>query len=273
MLNFLYDVLLHAFAGVDVDLGPLGSVGGQIDVGPVSVGPGSFNILDLNSDSLGGTIDLPPPLDAFSVNFAWPNITTNGTFPPNPVTSSGASNNFLELNLDLDQLVSHLLFGGVNPLDPPRIDLGPIFVDFDLLDVDITGGLNFLQDFAMQMGDLTGILHFENGSSQSFTIGDSLLIDHASAIDAGGDGDGLVEFDFTLVPTATLHNETDLGMNIGASVSVLSVEVGYDIGVASDSTTIGPLASFGGTAPVGSINVFDDTFDLHFAQQHAFFLA
>ena len=57
----------------------------------------------------------------------------------------------------------------------------------------------------------------------------------------------MVEFQFDVVPTATLHNQTDLGFNIGAEISLLSVELGYDIEMASDSTTLGPLAEFGGT--------------------------
>jgi hypothetical protein len=47
-------------------------------------------------------------------------------------------------------------------------------------------------------------------------------------------------------------------------MSLLSVELGYDIVVASDSFTLGPLADFGETAPVGDINVYDDTFALAF---------
>jgi hypothetical protein len=145
--------------------------------------------------------------------------------------------------------------------------VGPFFADIEVLDVDITGGLNFLQEFAMDMGDLTGILSFEDGTSQLFSIGSDLLISNASQIDANGDDDGVVEFQFDIVPTATLQNQTDLGFNIGASVSLLSVELGYDIEIASDSTTLGPLAEFEGTLPVGDINVFNSTFGLNFGQE------
>jgi hypothetical protein len=269
VLDFIYDILLNARAGVDIDLGELGSITESVSLGTIDIGPGSFNVLDLDSDTLAGTIEFPPPLDAFSVNFAWPNITTSGDFPPNPVTADGASNNFLELVLDVDTLVTQLL-GLPNVFDPPELTAGPFFADIDLLDVDVIGGLNFLQEFALSLGELTGILTFEDGSSQLFEIGDSLLINAASDIDAGGDGDGLVEFQFDVVPTATLHNETDLGFNIGVEVSLLSVELGYDIEVASDSTTLGPLAQFGATAPVGDINVFDATFGLNFTHDQVF---
>jgi hypothetical protein len=282
-LDFVYDVSLSAFAGVDVDFGsidlpdPLGSfdLGGlqkEIPVGPVGVGPGDFNLIDLTSDNLEGTIQFPFPLNSLSVNYDWPDIETAGAFPPNPVLSAGASNNFLELVLDVDTLATQLL-GLPNVFDPPELSAGPFFADIDLLDVDVIGGLNFLQDFELSLGDLTGILAFEDGSSQLFTIGDSWLINNASDIDAGGDGDGLVEFSFALVPTASLHNDTDLGFNIGAEMSLLSVELGYDVSIDvpvignvgfSDSITLGPLADFGETQPIGAIGVYDDTFALAF---------
>lgn len=273
LLQFLYDVALRAYAGVDIDLGLLGSITEEANLVNFSFGPGGIPILDVDSQTIGGTFDLPPPLDAFSLNFAWPHLTTSGNFAPNPVGSSGASNNFLELVLDLDTLVSQLLFGGANPFDPPRIDFGPVFADADLLDVDLIAGLNFLQQFSMAMGDLEGTLTFEDGSSQSFHFGDSIQIEHASDIDLGGDNDGMVEFIFSLTPQADLTNTTDLGFNVGVSISLLSVEVGYDIGVASDSTTLGPVASFGAVVPVASLTVFDDTFDLAYAQQQFAFAA
>ena len=292
VLDFIYDVLLNAFAGVNVDLGeidfdPLGIIPGDqtIDFGsineriniPIHIGPGSANVLDLNSDTLAGSIDFPDPLGAFSVNFAWPNITTSGSLPPNPGTADGASNNFLELDLDIDELVTQLLRLPANPLDPPSLPAGPFFADADLLDVDVIGGLNFLQHFVMSMGDLTGVLDFEDGSSQSFHIGDSLLISHASDIDAHGNHDGIVQFHFDVVPTATLQNETDLGFNIGAEMKLLSVELGYGLSIdghgVSDSVTLGPLVDIGESVPVADINVFDSTFALHYAHQNVFGVA
>lgn len=288
-LDFLYDVLLHAFAGVNIDFGsidfdPLGLIPGdqtldlggiheQINLPAVQVGPGDFNVLDLDSDTFAGTINFPVPLNAFSVNYDWPDITTSGAFPPHPVVASGSSSNFLELNLDVDTLVTQLL-GLPNVFDPPRIDLGPIFADLDLLDVDVTGGLNFLQNFEMALGALTGILAFEDGTSQAFTLGDSVEVSGASLKDS--DHDGLVEFAFDVVPTATLKNQTNLGFNIGGEIKLLSVEVGYDIEIwnpfgdnvhLSDSTTLGPLADFGETVPVADIPVYGSTFALNFGQE------
>lgn len=272
-LAFVYDVLLNAYAGVSIDFGALGSIDESVTIPGVSIGPGSFNILDISSSDLGGTLTLPAPLDAFSLDFAWPHLTTSGSGGSSSVGSSGSSNNFLQLNLDLDQLIADIAFDGVNPFDPPEVSAGPFFADADLLNVTVNAGLNFLQEFLVQMGSVHGILSFEDGSSQAFTFGDSLFFGNASAIDAAGNHDGHVDFSFQVAPDATLHNETDVGINVGASVDVLSVELGYDIEIASDSTTLGPVASFGASVPVASVQVFNSTFGLDFQQSsYAFFV-
>lgn len=297
VLDFVYDVLLHAFAGVDIDFGSidldvtglipgdqtvdLGGIDEQIDINIGPIGPNSLNVLDLDSETLSGTIEFPAPLDAFSVNYDWPDIETNGDLPPHPVFASGSSNNFLELNIDVDALLTRLLGLPVNPFHPVDFHAGPFVADVDLVDVDVLGGLNFLQEFAMALGDLSGVLTFEDGSNQPFTIGDSLLISDASLKDSLGDNDGLVEFTFGVDPTATLSNETNLGFNIRGEIALFSVELGYDINIPnpfsalvgpdnfnfSDSTTLGPLADFGETLPVAEISVFNDTFALNFASE------
>jgi hypothetical protein len=123
----------------------------------------------------------------------------------------------------------------------------------------------------MSLGDVAGILTFEDGSSSAFTFGDSLFFGNASAIDAAGNGDGHIDFTFQVAPDATLNNDTDLGFNVGASVSILSVELGYDIEIASDSTTLGPVATWGASVPVASIGVYDSTFALNYQDQSVSF--
>ncbi|MFC6585631.1 Ig-like domain-containing protein [Sulfitobacter aestuariivivens] len=297
VLDFIYDVMLSAYAGVNIDLGGInldpagvipgdqtidfGSINETINVGPVGVGPGSINILDLTSNDLGGTFTLPAPADSLSVDFAWPNLTT--TSDPailNPAESSGASNNFLQLNLDLDELATTLAGLPVNPFNP-SLEAGPFFADFDLLNVFVNAGLNFLQDFSMAMGDLVGILSFEDGSSTAFTMGDSLQLSNASLIDQNGDNDGDVEFVFNMIPEAELSNLTELGFNVGGGVDILSVDVGYDLTINnpfsavvgpdefgfSDSFGFGPLAGFELSFPVAEVEVFNDTFDLAFGDE------
>ncbi|MEO5772719.1 MAG: cadherin-like domain-containing protein [Sphingomicrobium sp.] len=268
-LAFVYDLLLQAYAGVNVSFGELGSLSKQINIPAVTVGPGSLEILSIDSADLGGSITLPAPLDAFSIDFAWPHLTTSGS-----TTSSGSSNNFLQLNLDVDQVVADLAFRGVNPFDPPSLSAGPFYADADLLNVSVNAGVNFLQDFLMQMGSVQGILTFENGDSQAFTFGDSLFFGNASAIDAAGNHDGDIDFWFQVAPNATLHNETDLGFNVGAVVEVLSLTLGYDFEIWEDSTTLGPLATLGASVPVAAVEVYDSTFALNYQDNtYSFFIA
>ena len=93
-------------------------------------------------------------------------------------------------------------------------------------------------------------------------------------VDLHGNNDGIVQFHFDVVPTSTLHNETDLGFNIGAEMKLLSVELGYDVSIdgfgVSDGITLGPLADIGATLPVGDIGVYDNTFALNYAHQNVF---
>ncbi len=186
---------------------------------------------------------------------------------------SGASNNFLELDLDVDELVSQIAFGGVNPFDPPQIG-GVLYADFDLLDVDLIGGLNFLQKFTLFMDSLVGTLEFKDGTVQAFDLGVSnLLLPNASAIDDAGDNDDLVEFTLHIGPEGDLTNDTDLGFNIAINISLLEVELGYDNEIASDSTTLGPLVEFGETWPIGDIDLYDNTFALNFTTDNFVFAA
>lgn len=288
-LDFIYDILFNASAGVNIDLGgitiPLlvddlyidfGSINESVSLPKIDF-DGRVTLVDLSSEDLVGDIPFPEPVSFLSLQLDWPEITTAGTALPNPATASGESQNFLQLTLDMDDLAATLAKLPVNPLNPPRVNFGPAYVEFDLLDVDIRGGMNFIQDFDLSYGDLTGLLVFENGAQQLFTIGDSLLIDNASAIDLGGNGNGIVDFEFLIAPTANLSNDTQLGFNIGVDISVFEVEVGYNFTFDnpfspigndsygfSGSETVGPIAGFSATVPVGAVSVFDDTFALDF---------
>ena len=134
----------------------------------------------------------------------------------------------------------------------------------DLLDLDLMAGLNFLQEFAMTVNSLTGTILYENGVSDTFDFGSDIVLQNASSLDV--DADGLVEFALNLAPDATLHNNSDLGFNVGYQFDVLKAHVEYGIPVTgpSGSVDLGPLFSIGGSAPVASVGVYDNTFDLAF---------
>lgn len=262
-LDFIYDVLVRAYIGADAP----GFDPAEVDVANLDF-DGVFNLIDLESDDLNGSIAFPPPLNFLTAYFAWPDIATSGDYPL-PLDASGQSNDFFALEVDIDQLVANLLFGGANPLDPPGIDILIASADLDILDVDVIAGFNFLQDFLLTLGDVSGILEFEDGSSMSFTFGDELLIAEASLIDLGGNGDGLVDFTFTLAPEATLENETSLGIDVEVDVDLLTLDYSF-LGL---EDTLGPAASFGAVAPVAQIEVYNETFELEFGVELVTFFA
>lgn len=269
-LDFLFEYALYLAAKIDLP-GIVNDLGvGDPSIPTIDIGDDySFNILDLNSDNLG--FELPLPL-GFSVGFAWPNLTTDASQSGNTFESDGASNNFLQLNLDLDDFVFALL-GLPNPLSLD-FDFGPVFLNLDLIDLDLFVGTNFLQDFTMQVLGLPGILTFEDGTQQAFTFGTDILLQNASAIDQGGDGDGQVEFNLSLDPNVDLSNLTRVGFNAGYEFAIGRFEAGYDIEIYSDSVEFTLFETGGSTAlPIPPITVYNDTFALDFQAQDLVFAA
>lgn len=259
-LDFLFDFFLHAAAGLDFgDLGTWDLI--SVDLGPWNI---NQNILNLNSDDLTFTVGLPA---GFSLTFAWPNVdtTSNAT---NVYTSSGASNQFFRLDLDIDDLVTAALGLPINPF-APGFDIGVASGRLDLIDADIGLGLNFLQDFAMAVNSLSATIFYENGASSAFTFGSDITLANASTYDA--DNDGVVEFELVVDPQATLTNSTDLGFNFNWNFDLLRLSGEYDVVFDSGSFDTGAAVDLGGTIPIASVPVFDSTFALDFASENFLF--
>lgn len=257
ILDFIFDYAISA--GLELDFGDLGSP----DIFDFSASDNtSTNIINFSSDDLSYTFDLG---FGISITIAWPDIDTTSLVNTSgsDFSSSGESNNFLEVGVDADQLLADLLLDGVNPFDL-GIDIEVASGNVELLDVDLSAGANFLQDFMMALGNLDASLEFENGTSMDWDFSD-VVLDHASSYDA--DGDGVIEFDLSLDQQADLTNETDLGFNVGYNIALLQASGSYDFLLDSGSWSVGPVWSTGDNFDLGSINLFDSTFDLDFASQ------
>ncbi len=260
-LDFIFQFLATLKAGLD--FGDLGSW----DIIDVTVGPWdeSFNILDLDSDNLGFTLPLPA---GFSINFAWPNIDTTSD-AAHIYNSSGASNDFLQFMLDIDDFIFTIL-GLPNPFDI-GFDIGVAWGSIELADLDLGLGLNFLQQFEVQATGLAGTITYEDGSSEAFVFGNDILLTNASDYDV--DNDGTVEFELALDPVATLENSTDLGFNFLWNFDLLKLTGGYDVVFDSGELNLGPLVDLGGSIPIADVEIFNDTFALDFASQDFIFNA
>lgn len=238
-----------------------------------TIGPWEVNDYELlNFDSSEISIDIPVT-DFASITAAWPTVSSSGSY-----TASGSSNNFLQANLDVDKLLSDIVWlaatkgktTGINPLGD-EIDVTIAKGWYDLFDVDVNAGLNFLQDFTLSLDDLSATIIYENGVGQSVVIGQDLILQNASTYDANHNG--TIEFTVALDPLATLQNDTDLGFNVGYGIKALEAGVSYNLGFVSDSYQIGPLWAISDSVPITTVGVYDQTFNLDFASQNIFFSA
>ncbi|WP_237215367.1 Ig-like domain-containing protein [Falsiroseomonas oryziterrae] len=208
----------------------------------------SENLFTFDSASVGPYEFPQPPFAGISIIIDWPHISTSsGTPSGNALSSENASNNFLTLNLDVDQLAAYVfpLFAPIEAV----IDPDPVSNDnFELLDVDLTGGLNFIQAFQLLAAGLLGTLKLENGSEQTFNFAEGRSFLNASSLDV--DGDQLMEFAFGLTPDVKLTNTTKLGFNVGAHLALLK-----EIPIIDDS-----LVDRTFTLPLADLDLFQSQF-------------
>jgi hypothetical protein len=263
MLDFIFNYSLDVEVGISVDLGidSIDETLFNIDIGSNN----TINIIDYDSDTSGGlSFDFPFGITA---TLAWPNLEVAGSQAAlGTYSGNGASNNALDINLDIDQALADIFLGGNNPFDF-SVNLGVAGATLELVDVDVSAGLNFLQEFMLQSGGLDPSLIFEDGSMVDFTFGDELTFDFASALDVDNDGD--VEFEVAMnLVGSTLNNDTDLGFNVGWNFDLLKGGWWYDVLVASDSGSFGPALDLGeDQIPVASLNVFDETVGVDFGAE------
>jgi len=269
LLDFIFDFAYDVSLGIDVLV---------FDINLFNV-DGSFNntlnLIDYDSET-------DPPVEfalgnAGTLSIQFPELDVTGVQDSLGMYSGdGASNNFLQLGIDVDQALANIFLGGVNPFGfgfsiPDVLSVGGSAF-LDIIDFDVFGGLNFLQDFALAAGSLTGTMIFEDGTEQAFSMSDTFEFADASDMDV--DGDGMIEFDVVLDQVgAMLTNETDVGFNVGFDFDIL--EAGYEFHtlVSSTSDSIGPLFHADGSVGLLAINVFDATFELDFETEDVSFFA
>lgn len=216
----------------------------DIDLGPYS-GDFSQNIFHLNTADpayhlslLGGIID---------IGLEWPHISVNND--PGLMSGDGASNNMLEVTLDVDALANYYLGGALTFLDTDTSTED----NFEILDLDIVGGLNLLQQFAITLAGQNVDLVLEDGTHIAMTIGTPLTIANASSHDLNHDGHVAMSFDFT--PHLELTNKTEIGGNMSVEFALIrNLDLGVtDVTLVDESYTIvsGPI-----------VTIFEDTFAL-----------
>ncbi len=181
------------------------------DFGPYSLDE-DWNIVDLDTNDPAYTLPILPGVLDFVAE--WPHISVDNE--AGTLSGSDFSNNMIALNLDIDQLIAQVLFGGANALDsdPTTED------NFEVADLDLVGGLRLLQEFAIGLNSgQTVDLVLEDSTHIPLTIGSGLWISDASSHDLNGDG--IVNFSFGLDPDVQLTNSTSIDVNLSAQVAIL----------------------------------------------------
>jgi hypothetical protein len=178
-----------------------------------------------------------------SLTLVWPDLGIES----DDLSATDSSQNIVELGLDVEG-AAITAFPLLAPIDPN------IFNEDNLewVDIDLTGGLNLIQDLAVNaMGFKDTKLVLEDGTELGLQFDSLLMIPDASSHDANGDGQ--IAISLVLNPAAQLENTTAVGINVGAEIEVLK---NLPI-VGGDLYDSGPL-----TLPVADIPVFDDAFEL-----------
>ncbi len=186
------------------------------------------------------------------------------------LTSSIDGSNFVDLSLDLDQVLTFL---SLIPSLVIPINLDPILdAQIDLLDLGLELGLDFNQDFKLKPLGLDATITFENGQQFGFVFGQDFSMNNASAIDAGGlnpllANNGVVDFTIALAPDATFSNKTTMDMDLSFPLDVLKLSGSWDLGLLGSGTF--NLAAFHDdlTVDIPPGTLYNDSFALDFVGQ------
>jgi len=253
--SYKLDFVFNYFIGASVELD---AVVDTITIYGAEIGDSNTETLvDINSTQ---TFDIPLPY-GLEGTVRWPDVDTVSGPGVGTLTSTGASNDFLHLNLDVDQALADIFLGGVNPFEIP---FDVLFAEgtVHLIDLDLFGGLSFVQSFTLQAPNLEGQIVLENGEVRPF--GD-IVLTNASSYNVNGSGG--IEFRLVLSPDATLQNDIDLGINLGYNFDLLRVTGTYDIEIDSGPINFAVLDE-GGSLQVETIHLYNSSpFDLYFPTQ------
>lgn len=263
-IDFLYDLDLLFQA----DLGDLENndsenlINADIDTGLKSI-----NLFTYSTDDLEFEFGIPgTPL---SVGIAWPQLEVesteyiensdfvNGGY--NFDDTTGVSNNFFNLNLDIDELIVQIAnyFGVPIPQEVISGEFGDI--EYQLFDIDLGLGLNLVQSFEMQFDGLTGSIDFNESDEDTteFTFGETLIFDNAlERFDTNNDA--LINYSIASAPIANLENNTGIGLNFNGSIEGPAFS--------TPLINVGPLGSASFSETPASFTVFNDTFDFEFSE-------
>lgn len=234
---------------------------------PVS-SPGEIKILgeaDPAAFQFGSKIEIGGPLsNVGNVTVHVPDLETEGVLDADTGTlvASGESQ-FIDFRADLDGLASLAL--GLPTLLGASLDIGPISIGYDVVDVEAGPNLKILQDFELMpqlmvdlqfdaLVDIAGVGLVDSYSGAWETLPGIALRDGADGV--------------TVTPTfhldAVLRNKTSFGLSGVFTLQALSASASATVGPASiDIASFGPLFQFDSETQTLSLPaIYDNQFGL-----------
>lgn len=227
---------------VEVSLEPLDTLTGWANIGFGLPDPNiDIEIVDITTQGLEETWPLPVP--GVDLTLSWPDTSiVSGS-----LTGTG-SDHIVLVNADLDAAAAYYFPPALALSDPiPGTDVDP-----QLLDVDVQGFVDLVQELEVKLNGLTGALVLEDGGVPIlFNFGDDLpFLTNASGHDANHDG--TVGFTVGIIPDAALASKAMIEFGIGASVYLFR-DLPFDLD---------PVKLFDEELPLFDIPFFNETFDL-----------
>jgi hypothetical protein len=261
----IFDVQFDLQAGLDLFIDTLNLVNIHQPINPDLPG------LTLSTDDAAVTFPLSP---GFSLSFDFPEVDPMaGPSPANPLVAHDSSDNFVQINLDVDEFAANF-FPPIAALSVPILFAVPLIAanvtgSVLLFDADVAGGLNVLQDLSLQMG-LKGTLTFEDGSPpQTFNFGTPFTINNI--LDKDLNGDGKIDFGLTVTPDMKLTNNTDININIDLSLVLFQISGTFSPLVGDDTKFNEAVVNFHQPFDIASIPVLHGTpFDVLFSAPQQF---
>ncbi|NNU17041.1 hypothetical protein HK107_11985 [Parvularcula sp. ZS-1/3] len=289
----LRGVFLEVLAVVEETIRGEGDTDGDGDVPIFLVSP--------ETNPLGSVFSLNLIEDAFA-SVTGESLGEYGFF-----AAVGTTENIVEVTVDLDQIVAEVVnkaLGNqgltINPLDltisareildatdlstPQKLAIRQLF-DFDIgtefVDIDVSAGVNFIQEFTLSIEDFV-VAYTVEGSDDQFTVGagEKLVLENASQFDVNGDG--LIDYTAVLTPKALFSNDTELGLELGYQFDFLKSvveastklpidelfenipgleDLGIDTGNVLADLGFGPLLRIEGGVDLAQFDVFEELFD------------
>lgn len=142
------------------------------------------------------------------------------------VLSGSAVGDLATVTLDLDEIAAQMA-GATSPLSVTVLNYskGPLTARATLsaLDYDLVNGLQYVQDHVMDANGLRGTILFEDGTTETFLFGETIVVDNASSKDANGNG--VIEYEVLMDPDVQFTTDATFRLTVRDELDILKAEV------------------------------------------------